>query len=77
MITGGFAYRDEKIATNEVDDETAIRGTTGGRMEEAFAIRKKGGLRKVVNIREMEIISGVGDGITKADDRFKTPTSRF
>jgi len=46
-------------------------------MEEAFAIRKKGGLRKVVNIREMEIISGVGDGITKADDRFKTPTSRF
>jgi len=46
-------------------------------MEEAFTIRKKGGLRKMIDVGEMENISGVCDGITKADDRCKAPTSRF
>lgn len=46
-------------------------------MEEGFAIRKKCGLRKMIDVGKMEIVSGVGAGITEADDRFILPTSIF
>ena len=60
--------REEKSGTDEIYNETAVRVTAGGRMEEAFAVRKKCGLRKIIDVGEMNIISGVRNGITEADD---------
>lgn len=77
VLPKSLIEREEKLGTYEVDDETAIGVTTGGRMEECFAVRKKGSLREMIDVGETDIISGIGDGITEADDRFVTPTRWF
>lgn len=66
-----------ELGTDEIDDEAAIGVTAGGSMEEGFSIRRKGGLRRMIDVGEVEIISSVGAGITEADDRFITSTRRF
>lgn len=66
-----------ELGTDEIDDEAAVRVTSGGNTKEGFSIRKKCCLRRMVDVGEMEIVSGVSDGITEADDRFVTATWWF
>lgn len=48
-------------STNEVDDESAVRETASGMVEEGFSIGGKRDVRKIVRIREAEQVSGVGN----------------
>lgn len=63
--------------TNEVDDESAVRETASGMVEEGFSIWRKRDVRKIVRIREAEQVSGVGNRIAETDDRLETPALWF
>lgn len=50
-----------EVGTDEINYETAVRVTAGGMMEKGFAIRLKCGLKKMIDVGEMDKVSGIGD----------------